>query len=321
MNLKIAFAGTPEFAEEILQSLIHASANIVGVFTKPDKPKGRGQKLEISPVKQLALRHNLAVFQPKSLRDAASQNLLRDLNPDIFIVVAYGLILPKEILAIPKYGCINVHASLLPRWRGAAPIQHSILAGDSLTGITIMQMDEGLDTGDILAQYPCPIEIHETSGSLYKRLTEIGSKLLISNLDKIEHRKIHPEKQENEYANYASKIRKEDAKIDWTNSAIILDRKIRAFNPWPVAYTTIDGQTLRIFASLPKESLIQFLPGTILQANSKGIEVATGEGILKLIELQLPGGKRLSAAALLNGKPELFRTGTVLGTETLLGME
>ncbi len=216
-----------------------------------------------------------------------------------------------------------MHASLLPRWRGAAPIQHAILAGDSLTGITIMQMDEGLDTGDILAQYPCTIEIRETTGSLYKRLTEIGGELLIETLQQIKRRKIRPLKQEDEHAIYASKIRKEDAKIVWTESAIVIDRKVRAFNPWPIAYTTIAGQTLRIFSAEPVESITQFLPsilsgavpGTILQANSKGIDIATGEGVLKLTELQLPGGKRLSANALINGKPELFRIGNVLEME------
>lgn len=318
MSLRVIFAGTPEFAREILQALLDTPHSIEAVLTQPDRPKGRGRKLSQSPVKQLASHHRLPVLQVTSLKHPEIQKTLRDLKPDIILVVAYGLILPKEVLQIPKYGCLNVHASLLPRFRGAAPIQHSILAGDALSGVTIMQMDAGLDTGDILTVFPCPIEIRETSESLYRRLSALGATVLINTLAQLEMAAIVPQKQDPHHATYAPKINKQDANIIWSESALIIDRKVRAFNPWPVAFTKIEDQSLRIYGSeLPESHIdIQFAhatPGTIVNIGKEGIDVATGDGTLRITELQWAGGKRMLSNLAIHSKKELFKIGKILG--------
>lgn len=342
MSLRLVFAGTPEFARDILQSLLDSPHELVAVLTKPDTPQGRGRVLTQSPVKQLALQRapnipNIPVFQPETLKDPELQKTLADLKPDVMIVVAYGLILPKTLLSLPKFGCINVHASLLPRWRGAAPIQHALLAGDSKTGITIMQMDEGLDTGDILAIQDCAIDPRETSESLTKKLQALGSTLLLSSLRELGIGKLSAQKQNNAEATYAHKILKQDAKLDWQKPAHVLDREIRAYYPWPISFTAIgftqgNPQTLRVFKAfvkayvLEKDKQTSVLEkdeqnkqevaknaGCIVEVSADGIDVQTGDGILRLQEIQLPGGKRLPVAALLNAHQNLFKKGEKLG--------
>lgn len=310
MSLNIIFAGTPELASTILQTLIKGPHTIQAVFTQPDRPAGRGQVAHMSPVKQLAIRHELPVFQPISFKQPADQAILHTLKPDLMVVAAYGLLLPPAVLSIPRLGCLNVHVSLLPRWRGAAPIQHAILAGDSLSGVTIMQMDAGLDTGDILSLHPCTIELNETSETLHHRLAEIGANALMKTLHDLEKGKIIPQKQDPTHATYASKISKQDAKITWSDPAEHIDRQIRAFYPWPIAHTLIDNQPLRIFSAKPLSTSTHSLPGTIIQSNAEGIDVACGTGVLRLLEIQLPGGKRMSVSSLLNSKAALFKTGT-----------
>ncbi len=244
--LRIIFAGTPDFAARHLQALIQSEHQIVGVYSQPDRPAGRGKKLKASEVKELALEHNLPVFQPQSLKNDEALAELTSLNADIMIVVAYGLILPKAILEAPRLGCLNVHGSILPRWRGAAPIQRAIWAGDEQTGVTIMQMDEGLDTGDMLHISRCAISTTETSASLYTKLAELGPEALIETINKLANGEITPEPQNNELANYAKKLSKEEANIDWSMSALQIERNIRSFNPWPVCFTQMGGQTVKI---------------------------------------------------------------------------
>jgi methionyl-tRNA formyltransferase len=317
MSLRVVFAGTPEFAAGMLAALLESPHKIIGVYTQPDRPKGRGRHLTISPVKKLALAHALPLYQPLSLKEAETAAFLRRLAPDVMIVAAYGLILPPSLLEIPKYGCINVHASLLPRWRGAAPIQHALLAGDTETGITIMQMDKGLDSGDMLSMHALRIAETETAETLYTKLTNLGAKALLETLIKLEKQEITPEKQDASKSTYARKIHKEDAKIVWQESALVIARKIRAFNPSPIAYTELQNTPIRIWAAEPlssTENSMDILPGTLIQVNKIGIEVTTGEGILRLLELQLPGGKRLHVKDILNAKQNtaLFTLGAVL---------
>jgi methionyl-tRNA formyltransferase len=309
MSLNIIFAGTPELASTILQTLIQSPHTVQAVLTQPDRPAGRGQTPSASPVKQLAIQHALPVFQPNSLKHPSDQAILYDLKPDVMVVAAYGLLLPPSLLSIPKLGCLNVHVSLLPRWRGAAPIQHAILAGDALSGVTIMQMDAGLDTGHILSLTSCTIELNETSESLHNRLAVLGAQALMKTLNELEQGEVVPQKQDSTHATYASKISKQDALLNWSHSAEQLDRQIRAFYPWPIAHTLISNQTLRIFSAKPLLIASQAPPGTLLQANAEGIDVATGNGILRLLEVQLPGGKRMSVSSLLNSKASLFKPG------------
>lgn len=249
--MRIVFAGTPEFAKTALARLVEEHFNLVAVYTAPDRPAGRGRQLHMSAVKTFALSHTIPIYQPTTLRDPIEQQKLSDLKPDIMVVAAYGLLLPKPVLSIPKYGCINIHASLLPRWRGAAPIQRAIMAGDKITGITIMQMDEGLDTGDILLQTPYEIDNDETSETLFHRLAQIGAQSLVDALKSIEKNTTHPTPQEPELACYATKMTKAEALIDWQNTAIQLDRNIRAFNPWPVAYSYLENELIRIWKAIP----------------------------------------------------------------------
>jgi methionyl-tRNA formyltransferase len=331
-TLKIIFAGTPEFAVPCLEALLKAGHTICQVFTQPDRPAGRGQHLHESPVKQAALRYGLSISQPKTLRDPHVQAELTALKADVMVVVAYGLILPGDVLKIfsHAHGCINVHASLLPRWRGAAPIQRAILAGDKETGITIMKMDEGLDTGPMFKMANCPIEKTDTSSSLHDKLAKLGADTLLSVLNDLSTRQLQPEPQDSKKATIAQKILKQDAKINWNLSAIEIERCVRAFNPWPVAFCSIGNLTVRIWnaGEIKSSDQIQNIPnsqsakhfqnknhsskpisGTILKVAREGIDVATGDGILTLKKIQLPGGKPLLVSDILNAHPEWLKEG------------
>lgn len=299
---KIIFAGTPDFAAASLQALLDNDYNVCAVYTQPDRPAGRGQQLQISPVKSLALQHNLPVFQPPTLKMPEVQMQLTDLQSDLMIVAAYGLLLPKAVLNAPKLGCINVHASLLPRWRGAAPIHRAILAGDQMTGITIMQMDIGLDTGAMLLKIECPILPTDTGETLHDKLAEIGGKALISSLEK--WKTLKPELQDDDLATYAKKIDKSEAQIDWNLSALELDRQIRAFNPYPVAQAEVNGLLLRIWKAQPLDESTNKPVGSISCANKNGLDIATGDGVLRLLTVQQAGKRALSVGDFLNAHPD-----------------
>ncbi|GAA68299.1 methionyl-tRNA formyltransferase [Pseudoalteromonas sp. NSLLW24] len=309
--LRIIFAGTPDFAARHLQALIQSEHQIVGVYSQPDRPAGRGKKLKASEVKELALEHNLPVFQPQSLKNDEALAELTSLNADIMIVVAYGLILPKAILEAPRLGCLNVHGSILPRWRGAAPIQRAIWAGDEQTGVTIMQMDEGLDTGDMLHISRCPISTTETSASLYTKLAELGPDALIETINKLANGEITPEPQNDELANYAKKLSKEEANIDWSMSALQIERNIRSFNPWPVCFTQMGGQTVKIYQA--QVVLQSGDPGQILSSDKNGVVVACGEHALCITQLQPQGKKPMAINDFLNGRSDWVTPGTILG--------
>jgi len=309
--LKIIFAGTPDFAARHLDALLASEHQVVGVFTQPDRPAGRGNKLTSSPVKVLAQAHDIPVFQPKSLKPEENQHLVADLQADIMVVVAYGLILPKAVLAMPRLGCINVHGSLLPRWRGAAPIQRSLWAGDTETGVTIMQMDVGLDTGDMLHKLSCPITAEDTSASLYEKLAQLGPQGMLLTLDLLASGNARPEVQDEALVSYAEKLSKEEARLDWSLSAAQLERCIRAFNPWPMSYFMIEEQPVKVWQAtvLPHQNK---QPGEIVLADKQGIQIATAEGVLNLVSLQPAGKKAMSAQDLLNSRREWFVPGTVL---------
>ena len=314
--LNIIFAGTPDFAAQHLQALIDSPHNVIAVYTPPDKPAGRGKKLQASPVKQLAEQHQILVYQPKSLRKPETQAELTALQADVMVVVAYGLILPQAVLDAPTYGCLNVHGSLLPRWRGAAPIQRAIWAGDKQTGVTIMQMDAGLDTGDMLHKVFCDIDLQDTSADLYHKLAEIAPNALIEVLNHLTDGTFIAEPQDDTQSNYAEKLSKEEAKLDWQLSAAQLERNIRAFNPWPMAYLQLtdeqgNPQTLKVYQATVLPSVSQ-IPGTIISADKNGIQIATADGVLNLLQLQPAGKKPMSAQDLLNGRADWFAVGKVL---------
>lgn len=311
-TLRIIFAGTPDFAARHLDALLSSGHNVVGVFTQPDRPAGRGKKLMPGPVKALAEEHGLPVFQPASLRPEENQQLVADLNADVMVVVAYGLILPKAVLGMPRLGCINVHGSLLPRWRGAAPIQRSLWAGDAETGVTIMKMDVGLDTGDMLYKLSCPITPEDTSATLYDKLAELGPQGLIKTLEQLAEGTAKPEVQDEALVTYAEKLSKDEALLDWALPAAQLERCIRAFNPWPVSWMVIDDQPVKVWKASVIESHVQAAPGTIVEANKQGIQVATAEGILNLESLQPAGKKAMSVQDLLNSRREWFIPGNRL---------
>ncbi|MGX8943247.1 methionyl-tRNA formyltransferase [Symbiopectobacterium sp. Eva_TO] len=311
-SLRIIFAGTPDFAARHLEALLASPHQVVGVFTQPDRPAGRGNKLTPSPVKVLAEQQGVPVLQPKSLRPAENQQLVADLQADIMVVVAYGLILPQAVLDMPRLGCINVHGSLLPRWRGAAPIQRSLWAGDAETGVTIMQMDAGLDTGAMLHKLSCPITPQDTSASLYDRLAELGPQGLLTTLASLAQGTAVAEKQDDSLATYAEKLSKEEAKLDWSLSAEQLERCIRAFNPWPVSYITIDEQPVKVWKASALDTNHSAQPGTIISADKQGIQVATARGVLNLLQLQPAGKKPMSVQDLLNSRREWFTPGNVL---------
>ncbi|WP_318507676.1 methionyl-tRNA formyltransferase [Photobacterium leiognathi] len=310
--LRIVFAGTPDFAARHLAALLSSQHDVVAVYTQPDRPAGRGKKLTASPVKAIALENDIPVYQPVSLRNEEAQQELAAIDADIMVVVAYGLLLPQEVLDTPRLGCINVHGSILPRWRGAAPIQRSIWAGDTETGVTIMQMDIGLDTGDMLKVATLPIEATDTSATMYEKLAELGPDALIDCLSDIAGGTAVAVKQDDEQANYAKKLSKEEALIDWTMDAAAIERCVRAFNPWPMSYFTVAEQNVKVWQTAVETDNQGKAPGTILSADKQGILVATGNGALRLISLQPPGKKAMSAADLLNSRREWFEPGTQL---------
>ncbi|MEQ9877097.1 methionyl-tRNA formyltransferase [Pectobacterium aroidearum] len=311
-SLRIIFAGTPDFAARHLDALLSSGHEVVGVFTQPDRPAGRGNKLTPSPVKVLAEQHNIPVFQPKSLRPAENQAMVQALDADVMVVVAYGLILPQPVLSMPRLGCINVHGSLLPLWRGAAPIQRALWAGDSETGVTIMQMDVGLDTGAMLHKISCPILPQDTSATLYDKLAELGPRGLLETLKQLADGSAVAEAQNDALATYAEKLSKEEARLNWQLSAEQLERCIRAFNPWPVSYFTVDEQPVKVWKAEVMTTAHSSLPGTILQADKQGVQVATAAGILNIQELQPAGKKVMSAQDLLNSRREWFVPGNIL---------
>ena len=296
--MRIVFMGTPDFAVPSLQALIDAGHDVCAVYTQPDKPQGRKQILTAPPVKTLALAHDIPVFQPNTLKNEDEQARLRELAPEVIIVVAYGKLLPKAVLDIPPHGCINVHGSLLPRWRGAAPIQWAVIAGDEMAGVTTMQMAEGLDTGDMLLTYETKVGEKETAGELFDRLAQSGAELLIQTLVKLDE--ITPRPQDDAQSCYAHMLDKQMAVIDWSKSAHEIDCLIRGLNPWPIALTTLSGERLKVFAA--EKAAGNGEPGTVLEADpKKGLTVACGEGALKLTEIQMVGGKRMKATDFLRG--------------------
>nr|VFK21173.1 MAG: methionyl-tRNA formyltransferase [Candidatus Kentron sp. LPFa] len=313
--MRIIFAGTPDFAAIILKALLSGESSaetgldarlpdnwrVYAVYTQPDRPVGRGRKIASSPVKQLAARHHLPVYQPETLRDGAAWHVLRELAPDVLVVAAYGLILPPQALEIPHYGCINVHASLLPRWRGAAPIQRAILAGDRETGVSIMRMEEGLDTGPVLGKIPCPIEAEDTAGSLHDRLAALGATALMDALRDMEAGRGDSIPQDHARATYARRIVKAEGELDWNRTALELERQVRAFVPWPIAYTRFDSQTLRVWKSSVVASNENASPGTVIASSPLGIDIAARKGALRLLTVQKAGAKPISVANFLNG--------------------
>ena len=314
-TLNIIFAGTPDFAAQHLQALLDSEHHVIAVYTQPDKPAGRGKKLQASPVKQLAEQHQIPVYQPKSLRKEEAQAELKALNADVMVVVAYGLILPQSVLEAPKYGCLNVHGSILPRWRGAAPIQRAIWAGDQQTGVTIMQMDVGLDTGDMLHKVMTPILPTETSASLYAKLAELAPPALLEVLNGLATQQFKPEKQDESLANYAEKLTKEEAKLDWTLSAAQLERNIRAFNPAPIAYLTVNVNGVEERVKIYQAQVLahqEKTAGTVLNVSKNGIEIATAEGVLNITQLQPSGKKPMSVQDFLNGRADWFKVGETL---------
>ncbi|MGE6125193.1 methionyl-tRNA formyltransferase [Aeromonas rivipollensis] len=311
-KLKLIFAGTPDFAARHLAALLSSDHEVVAVYTQPDKPAGRGQKLTASPVKELALANDLPVYQPASLRNEAAQAELAALGADLMVVVAYGLILPKAVLDTPRLGCLNVHGSLLPRWRGAAPIQRAIWAGDAETGVTIMQMDVGLDTGAMIRKVSCPIAFDETSASLYDKLAELGPQALVDTLGAMAAGDTAAEAQDDGLANYAQKLSKEEARIDWSMEAVAIERCIRAFNPWPISWFEVAEQTIKVWQAEVIDSDHGQSAGTLLKADKQGIDVATGKGVLRLLTLQPPGKKAMSVPDLLNSRRDWFEPGTQL---------
>jgi len=319
-SLRIIYAGTPDFSVAALQALIESSHEVVAVYTQPDRPAGRGRGLKASPVKEKAVEYNIPVYQPVSLKHEQTRAELKALNADLMIVTAYGLLLPAAVLEIPRLGCINIHASLLPRWRGAAPIQRAILAGDKKTGITIMQMDEGLDTGDMLAVAECEITINDTGSSLHDKLMKLGAETLMSTLPAIaeqgaEKQPLNRVKQNDDHACYASKLNKAEAKINWSLSAEEIQRAIRAYNAWPVAYCGYEKKSkpsgLRLWQAeviAENSSTADLMPGTVLAESAQGIDVVTGEGLLRITQLQPEGKRKMLAADFLNANSLLNQT-------------
>ncbi len=300
--MKIIYAGTPEFAVSALEMLAQSSHEVVAVYTQPDRPAGRGRQLQASPVKLCAEGFGLPVEQPVSLRNIEAMQRLADYQADLMVVAAYGLILPQQVLDAPRLGCVNIHASLLPRWRGAAPIQRAILAGDSETGITLMQMDAGLDSGAMLAKAKLAITDQSTAAELHDQLKVMGAELLQTHLDALENQSIQAEVQDDTLATYADKLTKQEAAIDWNLSAPTLARQVRAFNPWPVSFTTFNNQPVKIWSAMAVSESSEQLPGRVIQHDRQGIKVSCGEGVLQIKELQFAGKKRQTADQVLNAR-------------------
>ena len=298
--MRIIFAGTPDFAAASLKALLDSHHDICAVYTQPDRPAGRGRKLTPSPVKQLALDHQIPVEQPLNFKQQNSLEQLASYQADLMIVVAYGLLLPQAVLDTPRLGCINVHASLLPRWRGAAPIQRAILAGDNETGVGIMQMEAGLDTGPVLLEARCPIAASDNAQSLHDKLAALGATTLLESLKDIEHLLQQARPQDDSQMTYAAKLQKQEAVIDWQQPAAQLLRQVNAFNPWPVAQTQWRGDTLRIWQSQVSAESTQATPGTVIAVNKQGIDVACGDGSLRITQLQVPGKRAMQVQDFLN---------------------
>jgi methionyl-tRNA formyltransferase len=310
MSLRVVFAGTPEFAVPCLAALLRGPTPPIAVYTQPDRPAGRGRKLQPSPVKQAALEAGIEVRQPVTLRDPEEQAALRALAPDLMIVVAYGLILPQAVLDIPRHGCWNVHASLLPRWRGAAPIQRAIEAGDETTGVCLMQMEKGLDTGPVLLSLATPIGAEETGGELHDRLAALGAEVLADGVGLLRAGlRPRPVPQPEAGVTYAAKLDKQEARLDWRQPAATLARRVRAFSPWPVAEAEVAGERLRVHRARPLDRVHHAAPGSLLAASRDGLDIACGEGVLRLTEVQRAGGRALAAADYLNARPELRGAG------------
>ncbi|QMV12860.1 methionyl-tRNA formyltransferase [Vibrio spartinae] len=317
-SLRIIFAGTPDFAARHLAALLSSEHEVIAVYTQPDRPAGRGKKLTASPVKTLATAHQIPVYQPENFKSTESKQQLAELNADLMVVVAYGLLLPQAILDTPQLGCINVHGSILPKWRGAAPIQRSIWAGDEETGVTIMQMDAGLDTGDMLSITTLPIESTDTSASMYEKLARLGPQALIETLNAVSHNQITPVRQDDQLASYAQKLSKEEARIDWSQPADFIERCIRAFNPWPVSHFSVtdpkaeSSPSIKVWQSRVEHSSTDQPAGTIIRADKTGIYIATGKDVLVLEQLQVPGKKAMPVQDILNARAEWFGIGTQL---------
>lgn len=308
--LKVIFAGTPDFAAKHLSALLESEHEVIAVYTQPDRPAGRGKKLTASPVKVLAEENAIPVYQPQSLKAQDAQEELASLNADLMVVVAYGLILPTAVLNAPKLGCINVHGSILPKWRGAAPIQRSIWAGDAETGVTIMQMDEGLDTGDMLHIATLPITSEDTSATLYEKLAELGPQALVEVVNEFD--RYTPTKQDDSQATYAKKLSKEEALINWADDAEQIERNIRAFNPWPVAWMQVEDQNVKVWSAGVVPLNKGATPGTVISANKEGITIATGRDALRITSLQIPGKKALPASDVINARQTWFEVGRCL---------
>ncbi len=297
--LNIIFAGTPDFAATALQACIDSKHRVVAVFTQPDRPAGRGRKINYGPVKQLAVDADIPVYQPQRL-EQEQISLIKDLQADVMLVSAYGLLLPKQVLSIPKLGCINIHASLLPKWRGAAPIQRSIIAGDVKSGISIMQMKEGLDSGPVLQQFECDINLGDTGSMLHDRLAGMSACEIVSCLENLQAGNLIARLQDESKVSYAKKISKQETNIDWQQTATEIERKVRAYNAWPVAYTYLHQQRVRIWQAELSDKISDKVSGSILVNKKKSIEVVTGEGVLRLVSLQLAGSKIINAQDFLN---------------------
>lgn len=310
--MRLVFAGTPDFAATALKALLDAQHTVVGVYSQPDRPAGRGRKLMPSPVKQVALDAGIPVFQPESLKSEAAQQELADLKPDVMIVAAYGLILPKAVLDIPRHGCLNIHASLLPRWRGAAPIHRALAAGDRETGITIMQMDEGLDTGAMLLKTRTLIRDTDTGGSLHDRLADMGGDAIVEALRLLAKGELSGEAQNDDSACYAHKLVKDEGHLDWSGDAADIERLVRAFNPWPGTYTDLEQQRIRIHAATALTDTSGKPAGTVLKREREGIDVACGTGTLRITRVQLPGSRAQSVNDLINGGKQLLLPGQEL---------
>ncbi|MEO7012727.1 MAG: methionyl-tRNA formyltransferase [Dokdonella sp.] len=305
-RLRLVFAGTPEFAVPALHACLRSGCDVVAAYTQPDRPAGRGRKLSPSPVKQAALAAGIDVRQPESLRGVDARRELAAFAPDLMVVVAYGLILSRSVLAIPRHGCWNVHASLLPRWRGAAPIQRAILAGDGESGVGLMQMEAGLDTGPVLLERRTSIANDETGGSLHDRLSALGAELLAEGLSRLMAGNLPaPVTQSDASIEYAHKLDKAEARLDWNAPAIELERKVRAFDPWPVAETELAGERVRVWSARALASASTEAPGTVVGAGAQGIDVACADGVLRILEIQRDGGRRMSVRDWLNARPAL----------------